>query len=140
MANPFPWLPAALPKTRCARHSQHPPTVSWPSNATRPWPACRPAPWSPAPLVFRAALRSNHRRHRLVIAPGKISRLDKCPRQILIAAFAVVPPFALVIPGPPRVHRAAITGEISRAGKPSNLAHFQRDGHPARTFRQPVCL
>ena len=47
----------------------------------------------------------------LVIPPRKVSRLHKRPRQIFVAAFLVVLPFALTVAQPFGVHQAAVTAE-----------------------------
>jgi hypothetical protein len=49
-------------------------------------------------------------------SPGKVSRFHKGPRQISVAAFAVVVAFLLIVARARRIHGAAIAGKVKVKG------------------------
>ena len=72
----------------------------------------------------------------IIVAAGKMRRLHKRPRQILVAAFTVVLALLLVVALADAFYAARVTGKVPRIGKTFGVAGLQGNGQ-AQNFANP---
>ena len=65
-----------------------------------------------------------------IVADGKIRRLDKRPRQILVAVLHIALAFAFAVTQFLTAHTATVRGKIAHGRKAANLSRLQHDRHP----------